>query len=515
LTEQLLDTKGSFRLVRRSWRLVAVIALVGVLAAGGYVLSSLPRYVASSLVLLPSASTPQATSSSTVRPVTTDARIATSAAVLVPAGKTADPSADLSQLQKEVRASPITTGVLKVSATATTRRAAERLANAVASRLVVFLTTNGTAADASMVAGLDAEQRQLQNQLTVVKDQITATTTRLANEDASSAAGKQDSTLLANLKAQETAINLQLSTVKTQITTAESGQTSANEGTEVLQRATSATPPSKLSLALPVVAGLLAGVLVGAVLVLARNRSHPRLRTRDALAEALGAPVVLSLDVGARRTLGDWVSLFERHEPGSLELWSVLKALRELGLARGDTLDLVVLAFADDGPAVAQTAHLAVAAADSGVSTELCVLAGDGDQRALHAVCTSYTADGRSPRGGLTVRNGSPTGLRKRAELSLTVIVTDVADPSAVTLRPRGVCVVSISSGFATARALARVGIAASESGAPISAVCVANPDPRDETVGRFSGRMRTRSQAEGIGQDVQHRGAVTVERTR
>lgn len=515
MTEQLLDTKGSVRLLRRSWHLVAVFALAGLLAAGGYLVSSLPRYHASALVLLPSASTPQGTSNSTVRPVTTDARIATSAAVLVPAGRIADPAAVLSQLQQEVKASPVTTGVLKLSATASTRSAAERLANAVASRLVVFLTTNGAAANASMVAGLDAEQRQLQNQLALVQQQISTTTKRMTKERASSAAGKQDSALLGNLKAQETSIDLELTSVKSQISTAESGQTSANEGTQVLQPATSATPPSTLSFALPLCAGLLGGLLVGWMVVLARYRSHPRVRTRDALAEALGAPVVLSLDVASCRTLGEWVALFERHDPGSLELWSVLKALRELGLATGGRLDLVVLAFAEDVPAVAQTAHLAVAAAESGVSTELRVLAPDGTHRALQAVCQSYANDGRLPRPGLSVRGGPPPRPGEPVELSVTVVVADVADPSAVTLRPRGVCIASISSGFASSQVLARLGIAASENGAPIRAVCVANPDPRDETVGRFSTRVRTRSQVEHRRQSVRHTGAVTVERSR
>jgi capsular polysaccharide biosynthesis protein len=516
LTEQLLDVKGWARTMIRSWRILTLFVLIGLLASAGYVVSSLPRYKATALVLLPPSSSVIAdTSSSTARHVTADAEIATSAAILLPAAKRVAPSMSLSQLQTRVKASAVASGVLEISATASTRTQAEGLANAVASRLVSFLTANGSAANSSVIAGLEAEEAQLTHQLGGVEKEAAATTQRIGSESSTSPSGDQDRALLAQLTSQEASINLQISSVKSQIASAQLGQISANLGTEVIQRATSASPPSVSSLALPLVGGLFGGGLVGSVLLMAVNRARPRVWTRDGLAMALGAPVVLSLDVTQRRSLGDWTQLLERHEPGPLESWNVVKALRELGTGTGEHRDLMVLAFDGDLPAVTEAVQIAVTAAASGFVTELCVLAPDRAADTLRAVCSKYDHEHRYPRPGLTVHD-RPSGPRAQAsDLSVTVVVADIDNPagSVVALRADGISVVAISAGFASPDALARVGMAATGSGSPIRAICVANPEARDDTVGRFPDGGSTKSLVEHR-RHLRHSPAGAMERS-
>lgn len=488
------------RIVRRSWRLVIVCVLVGLAGAGAYLASILPSYHATAIVLLPpSSSAVPGTSASTARPLTTDAKVATSAAVLLPAARRLDPAASLSQLQSRVKAAAVASGVLEISASASSRGQAERLANDVAEGLVAFVTANGSAANSSVIAGLVAEQKQLRRQLGDVRGEAAATTQRIATEGASSPAGTQDRALLADLTSQEASINLQVNSVKSQIAAAQLGQLSANLGTEVIQRATTATPTSKSSLALPLVAGLLGGALVGAVLALAATRARPRVWSRDGLAMAIGAPVALSLDVKERRSLGDWIQLLEAHEPGPLEQWNVLKALRELGMAPGARHSLTVLAFERDPAAVTQAVLVAVTAAASGVTTDLSVVAPDGAADTLQAVCARYGRQGQRPRPRLTVHDRPLNENVQTADLAVTVMVAGMENPGGSMAAPLagGACVVSISAGFASPGDLARAGLAATAAGLPIRAVCVANPEMHDATVGRFAGIGSTRSLVE------------------
>lgn len=488
------------RIVGRSWRIVVVCMLIGLAVAGAYLASVLPRYHATAVVLLPpSSSAVPGTSASTARPVTTDAKVATSAAVLLPAARRLDPTASLSQLQSRVKATAVASGVLEISATGSSRRQAERLANEVATRLVAFVTTNGSAANSSVIAGLEAEEKQLGKQFGDIRGEVAATTQRIATEGDSSPAGTEDRALLADLTSQEASVNLQINSVKSQIAAAQLGQLSANLGTEVIQRATTATPPSKTSLALPLVAGLLGGALVGSVLALAGNRARPRVWSRDGLAMAIGAPVALSLDVKQRRSLGDWVQLLESHEPGPLEQWNVLKALRELGLAPGTRHSLTVLAFERDGAAVTEAVLVAVTAAASGVTTDLSVVAPDGAADTLQAVCARYGRQGQRPRQRLTVHDRPLDPGVQTADLAVTLLVVDMENPagSLAASLTGGACLFSISAGFASPGDLARAGMAATAAGLPIRAVCVANPEAHDATVGRFASIGSTRSLVE------------------
>lgn len=487
MSEQVLDVKESARLLRRSWRVVAAFALAGVAAAVAYVVMALPHYHATSLVLLPSTSS--AATAPATRGVTTEARIATSAAVLVPAGHAVDPALSLRQLQARVVATAAANSVLTVTADGASRHQAEALANAVATQLVQFLATSGSAANANVLSALRAESRQLGRQVTDVQKEVKAAQARQAADASTSTAARQEGDLVGKLTSQQASLELQLNSVKSQISEATLSQNAANQGTEVIQRAATATPPSASSRALPVVLGALGGLLVGAVVVLAWRRRDPRLRTRDALAETIGVPVLASLTVTTRRSAGDWASLFERYQPSALEQWSVRRALREIGVGEDGWPDLAVVAFADDPAGLAQAAHVALACATSGLETAFSVLTGEGAVPALRAACARFETEGLEPRPGLRVGSGAGAE-RHPADLVVTTCVLDARHaeipPGGLPGTPGEPAILSVSAGYATAQQLAGAAVVATDARHPIKGILVANPTSSDRTVGRY-----------------------------
>jgi capsular polysaccharide biosynthesis protein len=494
LTEQLLDVRGSLRLIRRYWRVVAAFALVGVLGASAYLVMDPPTYHATSLVLLPDA---QATSTSgTASPsrngVTTDGRIATSAAVLAPAGKKVDPGLSLSELQSRVSTSVVASGVLGITANGSSPAQAEALSNAVSNELVHFVTTSGSSSG-NELAGLQAQENQLDAQIADVQKEINQARQRQTAVGATSAAGQQAAALVGQLTSEQTTLQLQLNSVKSQIVLAKQSTASANQGTVVIQQAAAAQGRSKLDEGSKVLVGLLAGLFVGVVLVLAVRRRDPRLWTRDELAAAVGSPVVLSLEAPARRTTKDWSALLARHQPTPQEEWHVRRALRELGLGEGGLRDLVAVSLDGDLPALAQVVKVAVAAAGSGLRTELVVVSSDEGAASLEAACSRFRTDGQDPRPGLVVTRGLTEAVDDERDLRVLAVVANPAEPVLPAFElGRGVAVLSVSAGFASTDPLARVAIAAVDSGTPFRAVLVANPGSEDVTAGRIAGSRST-----------------------
>lgn len=485
MTEQVLDVKGSLRLLRRFWRVVAVFVVAGAAAAATYDVVAVPRFRATSLVLLPAQ--PSSPTSPAQRSVTTEAKIATSAAVLVPAGHSADPSLSLHSLQAHVTATSAATSVLEITADGHTRQGAEKLANAVAAQLVQFIATSGSSANANVLNALHAENHQLAGQLSNVQKELKTANARLSADRGTRSATRADAALVARLTAEQSSLQLQQNSVKSEINQAGVAQVAANQGTEVIQRADAATPPSKSSLILPVVLGAFVGLLIGSVAVLAWRRNDPRLRTRDALAETLGAPVLASLEVRSRRSTSEWASLFEEYRPSPLEQWSIRRALRELEAGDGALSALTVVAFADDGAAVTQAVHLALTSTTTGNATSFSVMAPDGSVTALRATCTRYEEEGRDPRPGLVVTDPM-TARTYDVDLAVTLLVVGPEGPLSAPLGVAGTpALLSVSPGVASAQQLATVAVAVADAGCPLHGIVVANPTSSDHTLGRFS----------------------------
>ena len=101
MTEQPLDLRSTLRSLRRRWWIVVGLVLIGISAGAGISLAKGPVYEARAGVLLPPAS--YDASGRSLRNVTTERRIASSAAVLGPAGQALNPPVAASRLVKRVR----------------------------------------------------------------------------------------------------------------------------------------------------------------------------------------------------------------------------------------------------------------------------------------------------------------------------------------------------------------------------------------------------------------------------
>jgi hypothetical protein len=82
---------------------------------------------------------------------------------------------------------------------------------------------------------------------------------------------------------------------------------------------------------------------------------------------------------------------------------------------------------------------------------------------------------------------------RAEAEFVVNLVVVDTHDPGLERLERTAATVLAVSSGAATAEDLARVAVAADESGRSIDGLVVVNPDPGDRTTGRMRPRERSR----------------------
>lgn len=239
--------------------------------------------------------------------------------------------------------------------------------------------------------------------------------------------------------------------------------------------------------------GGLAGVVLGVIVVVAIGQGERRLRERDEIAGAVGAPVLASVPVVHPSGTAGWVRLLEAYEPGVVHAWSLRKALRHVGVrdgrpGSGAGVCLVVVSLSADRRALAVGPQLAVYAASLGVPTTLVI----GPQQdpdvtaALVAACTTVAAGSRQP-GSLQLAVGDYPDVARLAGGGLVVVVAvaDSRNPRLAAV-PATATVLGVSAGAATAEQLARVALSLTGAGMDISGILVADPDPGDRTTGRL-----------------------------
>jgi hypothetical protein len=142
-----------------------------------------------------------------------------------------------------------------------------------------------------------------------------------------------------------------------------------------------------------------------------------------------------------------------------------------------------VVVAADDPAALAVTGQLASHTAALGVTTHLTARQRHAAADALWAT----SARGEEMRPGLRVDPRRPTARRKSgSDLVVELVVVDRQQPVLPDLRRADAIVMVVSSGIVTEEDLARVAVAAYESGGRFSGIVVADPDSLDHTTGRL-----------------------------
>ncbi|MEU7312989.1 Wzz/FepE/Etk N-terminal domain-containing protein [Streptomyces sp. NPDC007083] len=264
------------RLLRRRWRLLAVLAVAGALV--GYGTSALfpPRYTASASVLLPG--------QWEERELLTQVEIATSSAVLDRAAATLDwPGINGTGLRGRVRAEAADGNIITISGTAGTPGRAQQLSDRTAQQFVTFtarLAGEGTDADAA--AGTEA-----------LRQKVRETDRRITELAEAADPGRTVESVQARTELEKLRTALQEAMKKLD----DAAPASSRTGLVVMgpaARPTGEAPPTTLQ---RVGAGALLSILLGIVWQLAAVRMSRRLDTEGEIAAALGSAPLGTVEV--------------------------------------------------------------------------------------------------------------------------------------------------------------------------------------------------------------------------
>jgi hypothetical protein len=258
--------------------------------------------------------------------------------------------------------------------------------------------------------------------------------------------------------------------------------------------------------------GLVAGLVIGFIVALRKERSDRRLRTRDEMANSIGVPVLAAVDTDQPGDARAWLRLLAEYQPEAVQAWTLRTALARLraaspgggpgtglaagsavgpenGSAHGDRTTVTVVSLAADSAALAIGPQLAVFASSLGIPTALVVCAQSPGEAAamLRAAAAAWSPVSTAQANTLRVIAATDADLAASLpKAALTVIVATVDDGSPlVTSAPRGQpTVLAVSPRVATPEQVARVAASATDAGGNVVGIMVANPEPDDVTTG-------------------------------
>ncbi|MEV8540143.1 Wzz/FepE/Etk N-terminal domain-containing protein [Streptomyces sp. NPDC051572] len=269
------------RILRRRWRLLAVLAVAGALFGyGTSVLLLPPRYTAEASVLLPG--------QWEERELLTQVDIATSSAVVDRAAAALNwTGVNGTELQKDVSAKADDGNIIKVSGTADTPERAQRLSDQLAQQFVTFATRiAGGSTDPAADTATEA-----------LRKQVAETNRRITDLADSADPGQTVEGVQARTELEGLRTGLQDAMKKLE----EANPASAKASMVVMgpaPRPTGAAAPTRTQL---IVAGALLFFVLAVVGHLAAARVSRRLRAEPEIAAALGSPFLGTVDVPGER----------------------------------------------------------------------------------------------------------------------------------------------------------------------------------------------------------------------
>ncbi|MFF4255534.1 Wzz/FepE/Etk N-terminal domain-containing protein [Streptomyces sp. NPDC001663] len=265
------------RILRRRWRLLAALALLGALVGyGTSVLVFPPRYTASASVLLPGLWEE--------RELLTQVDIATSSAVVDRAATTLDwKGVSGVELQDQVSAKAADGNIIKISGTADTPERAQRLSDQVAQQFVTFAARiAGGSADPQVATGTEA-----------LRKKVAETNRRITDLANAADPGQTVESVQARTELEKLRTSLQDAMKKL-----DEADPATNKASMVVMgpaaRPTGAAAPTRVQL---IVGGALLFFLVAIIGHLAAARVSRRLRTEPEIAAALGSALLGTIDV--------------------------------------------------------------------------------------------------------------------------------------------------------------------------------------------------------------------------
>ncbi|MET7646463.1 Wzz/FepE/Etk N-terminal domain-containing protein [Streptomyces sp. NPDC005426] len=263
------------RILRRRWRLLIVLTVVGALAGYGVSLLVPPRYTASASVLLPGQWEERA--------LLTQAEVATSSEVVDRAAAALGrPGVSGAELRDRVSAKATDGNIVKISGTADTPERAQRLTDEVAQQFVTFaarIAGDSTDPDAAGPEALRKKVEQTDRRITELAD---------ATDPGQTVESVQARTELEKLR---TALREAMKKLdEADLATSKAGMVVMGPAA----RPTGEAPPTRTQL---IGAGALLFFLLAVIGHLTAARMDRRLRTETEIAAALGSALLGTVDV--------------------------------------------------------------------------------------------------------------------------------------------------------------------------------------------------------------------------
>ncbi|MFI0716869.1 Wzz/FepE/Etk N-terminal domain-containing protein [Streptomyces inhibens] len=268
------------RILRRRWRLLAIVAVVGALVGYGTSVLFPPRYTTSASVLL--------AGQWEERELLTQAEIAASSAVVDRAAATLGwTGVSGGELRDRVSAKAADGNIIKISGTADTPERAQRLSDEVAQQFVTFATRiAGDNTDPEAATGPEALRKK------VVETNRRITDLANAADPGQTVEGVQARTELEKLR---TALQEAMKKL-------DEADPATNKTNMVVMgpaaRPAGEAPPTRMQL---IVAGALLFFLLAVIGHLAAARVNRRLRSEPEIAAALGSALLGTVDVPGER----------------------------------------------------------------------------------------------------------------------------------------------------------------------------------------------------------------------
>lgn len=487
MTTQQFGLRYTLMVLRRRWRSLVAI-LVMSMAFGAFVTSrQTPTFVARSRVLLPP-STFDA-SGRPLRNMATETYIASSSAVLNRAGMAMNPPVGAQRLSERVSVRVVSSDIIDVRARGRSGRDAALAANAVANEYVAYANSAASDVVDTSVRALQEQATELGQRIRQLEDEIAANTARLVGLDQRTPEGQRQAATIDSLRVAQSDAARQLSSINTRVADARLNADLSRRGLRLLESATAARRPESPRPLWNLAISAVIGAMVGALVVLVLERRNRRLRSRDDVAQAVGAPVVGSLPVARSKTANDYHHLLQRWGPDVKESLSLWQAYYMLGVSQVTSANVVVVTLSGDRSALVLSLKLAAFFATVGTDTAFVVATRHETVSELRSACRSAMANSMVRDNLVVYDSVQELDAEKLGSIPLTVNVVVYENGSPVTFptweRPT-LTVLAASSGFATSDQLASVAVACLDARHPITGVLVANTDPTDKTTGRL-----------------------------
>ncbi|MEU3273740.1 exopolysaccharide biosynthesis protein [Saccharomonospora sp. NPDC006951] len=266
------------QVLRRRWKALAVLTALGALLGLGASLLFSPGYATSTSVLLQGPREPSE--------MLTQVEVAQSSVVLGRAAVALNWDITPAQLRESVAAEALDGNVIRITGTADSPGAAQRLADQVADEYVRFSTQ-------LVSSGADASAQVLREQRDALRRQVMETNNRISELQSSAEQGLTVESVQTRTDLE--GLRTQLGQAMTKLDEAEAGSSQANIVVMgQAERPTSPAPPTMTQLT---VGGAGLFLLIGMLTQLLAARAERRLRDEGDIASALDAPVLGSVDL--------------------------------------------------------------------------------------------------------------------------------------------------------------------------------------------------------------------------